>query len=193
MIFKTAAPLVSRDTDTGNNPSCYGLVSEKGGKGLPTTGCDIYEWQEEGHGTCTEPGGCVSLISSGLDVNGALGGVISPSGADITFITSRSLVPGDTDGQRDVYDAREYGGFHTSVEEPCHVSSSHCPGPIPPEPAPPKITTGGETGGNGPHQLECAKGKVRVKKHGQVRCVAKKHHHKKKRHKRANTNRRAGK
>ena len=185
VIFKTAAPLVSRDTNTGNNPTCK--------NGQAPSGCDIYEWREQGRGTCTEPGGCVSLISSGLDPAGSYGGVISPSGADITFITSRSLVPGDTDGQRDVYDAREYGGFHfTPPPIPCGGNET-CHHQPPPPPPPPKIASENETGGNGPHQLECAKGKVRVKKHGQVRCVAKKHHHKKKRHKRANTNRRAGK
>jgi hypothetical protein len=178
VIFETASPLVSKDTNEAN---------------------DVYEWEEQGRGSCRQnedgSGGCVRLVSDGLDPHGAANAVISASGRDITFHTQRGDVPADTDGVGDIYDARENGGFHyTPPPTPCG-SNEICHESAPPLPAPPKITTEGETGGNGLAELKCAKGKVRVTKHGQVRCVAKKFHKAKhhKKHKRANTNRRAGK
>jgi hypothetical protein len=192
VVFSTAAPLVSRDTNAGPRPSCgtpFGGLQETG------TGCDVYEWEEQGHGTCAEPGGCVSLISSGLDPHGTqLRPVISSSGRDISFYTPRGLVPADTDGLGDIYDARENGGFHyTPPKIPCG-GGEICLGPAPPPPPPPKISTENEIP-NPPVHIHCPKGKHREKRHGQIRCVPnkphKKHHHKK--HKRANTNRRGSK
>ena len=107
VIFRTAAPLVSHDTNAGAHPICHERES-----GLPDTGCDIYEWEEQGHGTCTEVGGCVSLISSGHAPEGDTEAVISSSGRDILFRTTAALVPEDTDGVADIYDARVEGGFH---------------------------------------------------------------------------------
>ena len=180
VVFQTAAPLVSHDTNTGPHPSCGSVGYEHGIK-ISGTGCDVYQWEQQGHGTCHEAGGCISLVSSGLAPLGDEGARISSSGRDITFLTSRGLFPADTDGVSDVYDARVDGGFHTPVEEPCHVSSSHCPGgPVPPPPPPhPRATSTFIGPGNEPTQLHCGKGRHRVTKHGQVRCVAKKHHAKK--------------
>jgi hypothetical protein len=178
-IFRTAAPLVSRDTNAGANPGC----GESGQ--VPTTGCDIYQWQESGHGSCHEPGGCISLISDGLAPQGAASSLISASGDDITFSTPRGILPGDTDGVRDIYDARVDGGFPNPVPPVICQGNETCHEKPESEPTPPKITTEGDTGGNGVIELECAKGKVRVKKHGQIRCVAKKSHKAKKHHKRA--------
>lgn len=154
IVFSTDAALVSHDTNEA---------------------LDVYEWSQ----------GQVSLISSGLDPHGALGQVISSSGRDIVFGTPRSLVPADTDGVGDVYDAREGGGFpYTTPQPPCGSAES-CHGPVPPEPTPPNISTPEFVGpGNGAQQLHCAKGKHRVKRHGQPRCVEKHHRHKKQ-HRRA--------
>jgi hypothetical protein len=63
--------------------------------------------------------GSTHLISDGLDVQsdkglgcGAYFLAMDASGANILFSTADELVPGDTDGtQRDIYDAREDGGF----------------------------------------------------------------------------------
>ena len=109
VIFRTPAPLVSHDTDEGAHPDCHEFEPNVAG-----TGCDIYEWEEDGHSTCSEAGGCVSLVSSGLNSQGVQTAVISSSGRDIAFQTSRNLVPEDTDGIGDIYDARVDGGFHAS-------------------------------------------------------------------------------
>jgi hypothetical protein len=74
--------------------------------------------------------GSTHLISDGLDVQsdkgfgcGAYFLAMDASGANILFSTADGLAPGDTDGaQRDIYDAREDGGF------PPPVSSAACEG-----------------------------------------------------------------
>jgi hypothetical protein len=163
VIFETAAPLVSHDTNEA---------------------IDVYEWEEQGHGTCDEAGGCIGLVSDGLAPHGAGSGVISSSGRDIAFYSLRNEIPSDTDGVGDIYDARIDGGFHTPhPPSPCGGPEACRPSPGA-GPAPP--TTGTQTfvgPGNSAKHLHCAKGKVRVIRHGQPRCVAK--HHKKKHHKRA--------
>jgi hypothetical protein len=171
VVFETKAPLVSYDTDEAN---------------------DVYEWEEDGHGGCAEAGGCVSLLSDGVDPHGAEEAIISASGHDITFGTKRGEVPGDTDGVGDIYDARIDGGFHRPPPRvPCE--KENCLPTPSSSPAPPNITTGHFEGtGNGAQQLHCAKGKVRRKRHGQVRCVARKHHRKRSHHKAKKHPRRGG-
>jgi hypothetical protein len=180
VIFLTAAPLVSRDTNTGAHPAsqCYG-----NGSG---TGCDIYEWEEQGHGTCTEgengTGGCIRLVSSGVDSHGIFAAALSSSGRDVDFATYANLVPNDTDGVSDVYDARVNGGFHAPHPPPACGSPEACRPEPAAQPAPPALSTPNFIGsGNTKTQLECAQGRHRVKRHGQVRCVPNRH----KRHKRA--------
>jgi hypothetical protein len=67
-------------------------LSEAGQNGV----ADAYEW-DEGH---------VSLVSSGSATQAVDRVLLSSSGDDVFFDTSQSLVPEDTDGQKDVYDAR---------------------------------------------------------------------------------------
>jgi hypothetical protein len=180
-IFFTQAPLVSHDT---NNMT------------------DIYEWEEQGHGTCHEAGGCIGLVSDGVDTHdGGQQGIISASGRDITFHTQRGEVPADTDGVGDIYDARVNGGFHYSPPPaPCGSPEACRPSTSPPPPSPKFTTEGNVSGGNGVPHLRCAKGKHRVNRHGQVRCVRshhrKQHHrnrHHERSHPRAGVNRRGGK
>jgi hypothetical protein len=82
---------------------------------------NIYEWEAPGTEVngqipCTEPTGCVFLISDGKDVaesdnkdNDISSSVqllgSSGSGANVFFTTSDELVPQDTDTERDFYDA----------------------------------------------------------------------------------------
>ncbi len=158
VIFETAAPLVSHDTNEA---------------------LDYYEWEEDGHGTCSEPAGCISLISSGLDPHGVEFAIISTSGRDVAFQTQRGLAPNDTDGVGDIYDARTDGGFHATRPPPPCGSPESCRATPKSEPGAPTIASETFVGsGNGLTQLRCAKGKHRVKKHGQVRCVRKQGRHK---------------
>ncbi len=173
VIFSTKAPLVSHDTNGAT---------------------DVYMWEEDGHGTCEESDGCISLVSDGVDPHGTEYGIISASGRSIAFQTQRGLSPGDTDGVGDVYVAQVEGGFHTP-HPPVHCGSPEaCRSAPSGEVAAPVLGTEQFVGpGNSSEQLQCAKGRHRAKRHGQFRCVPnhhRKHHHKKRHHKRVH--RRAG-
>jgi hypothetical protein len=171
-IFTTAAPLVSSDTNEAP---------------------DLYEWEEQGHGPCAEAGGCLRLVSDGVDRHGIGAGYsMSPSGRDIAFSTPRGLVPDDTDGLADIYDAREGGGF--PVATPPHIceGAEGCHGKATEQTLHPSFTS--EETRHGPEEghLKCAKTRHRVKKHGEFRCVPnyrKKHHHHKRSHRRAGAKR----
>jgi hypothetical protein len=175
VIFQTAAPLVGYDNNTGPEPGECG--------GVEGTGCDIYEWEEQGHGTCTEAGGCVRLVSDGAAYHGSAHGVISSSGQNIAFGTSRGLAPNDTNGTGDLYDARADGGIHAvHPPEPCRSAES-CRPEREAEPTPPHFGSQEFNGpGNSALHLRCAHGKVRVIRHNQVRCVSKRHRSHRRRH-----------
>ncbi len=77
-----------------------------------------YEWTPEG----------VSLVSAGT---AAVGGVvISSTGGDVFFTTTQGILPQDTDGQLDVYDARLGAGFPPAVVPPAPCSGDACQGPL---------------------------------------------------------------
>ena len=103
---------------------------------------NAYEWH-------IEPGwgeGRVGLVSSGSDeypVGVSLGGgtssngnptianvVITPSGKDIFFLTTQGLMPQDTDGAEDVYDARLGSGFPVEAAKPKACEGDACQGPL---------------------------------------------------------------
>ncbi len=80
---------------------------------------DVYEW-ENGH---------VYLVSSGTNDENSYVLDSSASGGDVFFETSAGLVPGDTDGSADVYDARvpRPGDRPPSSAVPCE--GDVCQGP----------------------------------------------------------------
>jgi hypothetical protein len=81
---------------------------------------DVYAWSE-GH---------VALISSGTAIEADEEPIVDPSGRDIVFMTSAGLAPGDTDGLRDVYDARVGEGFPQPPASPEACSGDACYGPL---------------------------------------------------------------
>jgi hypothetical protein len=86
---------------------------------------DVYEWEN----------GAVYLLSSGTSTRPSHFLDNSEDGSDVFFATSESLVPGDTDGAYDVYDARipHPGDNPPAAAVPCE--GSVCQGP-PRVPAP---------------------------------------------------------
>ena len=86
---------------------------------------DIYEWYggEGGEGR-------VSVISGGTSPQPDEGATISPSGRDIFFRTAEGLVPADTDGLSDIYDARIDGGFPPAPAPRQACSGDACQGPL---------------------------------------------------------------
>jgi hypothetical protein len=93
---------------------------------------NAYEWRKE----ADESGeGHVSLLSSGSDEEsitsfGGRGVVMTPSGRDIFFRTVQGLLPQDTDGAEDVYDARLGPGFPPQATGPGECEGEACRGPL---------------------------------------------------------------
>jgi hypothetical protein len=93
IFFDSPDPLVAGDVNTGSFAN--GLF------GGTTLSEDVYEWEN----------GTVSLISDGRSATGAVLGGTTLTGNDVFFTTLATLVPQDTDGFDDIYDARVGGGF----------------------------------------------------------------------------------
>jgi hypothetical protein len=91
---------------------------------------DVYEFEPVGVGDCTNTsatfhtpiGGCVALISSGRAAGQSAFFDASESGNDVFFLTYESLVPGDIDAARDLYDAHV-----CSAASPCFTESTQPP------------------------------------------------------------------
>jgi len=158
-FFQSPAPLVAADSDSLQ---------------------DVYEWEEDGTGSCDKAGGCTYLISSPHSERPEYLYGMSTSGDDVFFSTEDQLLPADTGATASIYDARVGGGFAEGGSgEPC--AGEGCRPTI----TPPPIFPGPEPSGDGnvpatKKPKPCPKGKHRVKRHGKRVCVKnhKKHHHK---------------
>jgi hypothetical protein len=151
-FFETGEGLVARDSD-----------------GLQ----DVYEWEEQGVGSCTRPEGCLYLISSSQSRRGEYLWAVSRSGDDLFFLSSDLLLGSDTDETPSIYDARVGGGFAEPVQGDCEGEGCR-PSQQPPPPQP--IILSPILGqGDNVKPRRCPKGKHKVKRGGKVRCVKKKH------------------
>jgi hypothetical protein len=130
------SPLRANESPGGELTGMTGLVDERGMSAngdriffdtpTPLTGqatnigvSDVYEWEN----------GVVYLISSGSSTEDSYFLDNSESGDDVFFATTEGLVPGDTDGAYDVYDARvpQPGDSAPPAAVPCE--GSVCQGP----------------------------------------------------------------
>jgi hypothetical protein len=144
---------------------------------------DVYEWEAQGVGGCTQTGGCVYLISSPASERDEDLFAVSESGSDAFIRSSDLLAGGDTDATTSIYDARVGGGFpEAAADEPCQGEGCHGGLTSPPSLLAPSSPVLGKNG-NLTHR-RCAKGKRLVSRHGKARCVKKKHHH---RHRKASS------
>ena len=146
---------------------------------------DVYQWEEEGKGTCKassetfseDSGGCVDLISSGTSTAKSTFLDADPSGDNIFFSTQSSLVKADY-GLNDVYVARVGGGFPEPQQtKECEGEACQSPPPPPPEVTPSTELSQGD-GNVKPKARRCPKGKRRVKRAGKVKCVKRRAAHK---------------
>ena len=138
---------------------------------------DVYEWEEEGVGSCGKSGGCIYLISSGHSARDNFLYGVSETGDDVFFMTSDLLTASDADGTVSIYDARVNGGF-PEPSPPCPLAAD-CPGEGASAPFLPNVSTEGVgPPGNVPPPKHCAKNKRRVKRGGTIRCVNRRHRHK---------------
>jgi hypothetical protein len=71
---------------------------------------DVYEWEAQGTGSCTQPEGCISLISTGESPAKSEFVDASADGSSVFFTTKSSLSPADP-GLIDLYNAKEGGGY----------------------------------------------------------------------------------
>ena len=118
---------------------------------------DVYQWERPDSRDCTVAsaaysagaGGCVSLVSSGRDLNGAVLEGATPSGDDIFFSSYESLVPADTGTELQLYDARVGGGLATQHQGPAATCSDEqgCRGPGSAESTTTKAGSTSSTGG----------------------------------------------
>ena len=133
---------------------------------------DVYEWEDQGIGTCTRPGGCIYLISSGHSARIDYLYAVSDSGNDVFFRTADKLLSLDTESTPSIYDARVGGGFPVG-EVNCTIDQE-CPGSITPPPAtglPASEAAGPIDNFTPPSGRKCRKGTHKVKRNGKVRCV----------------------
>ncbi len=88
VFFDSLEPLVSNDTN--------GKV-------------DVYEWEQEGAGSCQRSSGCVYLLSGGTSTDNSYLIGASESGDDVFIVTRAQLVARDQNGDDDMYDVRVRG------------------------------------------------------------------------------------
>jgi hypothetical protein len=149
---------------------------------------DVYEWEDQGIGTCTRSGGCIYLISSGHSSRVDYLYAVSDSGNDVFFRTADQLLPVDTESTPSIYDARVGGGF-PGGEENCQINQE-CPGAITPAPlagVPTSEAAGPVDNFTPPPGKKCRKGTRKVKRNGKVRCVKKKQQSRNRHHKTGTT------
>jgi hypothetical protein len=137
---------------------------------------DVYEWEDQGVGSCTKPGGCLYLISSGHSSRNDYLWAATPSGNDVFFLSADLLLPSDQDETPSIYDARVGGGFPEPA--PAECQGEGCRTQMSPAPSLPASQTPVHGSGENFNSRRCGKGKRKVKRGGKVRCVKK---HKKQR------------
>lgn len=139
---------------------------------------DVYEWNE----------GRVALISTGRGSANSYLYAVTPSGEDVFFTTTDSLLPrDDVEHGISIYDARVGGGFPEPPAGAGCVEDS-CQGPLSSSPRIP-VPASEEVPPSAWHQRSrrCGPGKRMVRRDGMARCLKKPH-----RHRRSHTKRRAG-
>jgi hypothetical protein len=189
IFFDSPDPLVAQDVNTDSPPV------ETSEAGDVSQGRDVYEWED----------GVVYLISTGRSPRDSFLVDSSEDGSDVFFATAEGLVPGDTDGGFDVYDARVPRAGDTVPPSPSPCEGLSCQGPsntlsplsvsgssafsglgnLAPEVTPPPPTS------SAPKTAKCKKGYVR-KKNKCVKTKLKKKAKKASNDKRATNNRRVG-
>jgi hypothetical protein len=152
-VFQSTEALVSRDNDEIQ---------------------DVYEWEEQGVGSCTRPGGCVYLVSSGHSEKANFLYSVSASGDDVFFITGDVLAGGDNN-TLSIYDARVNGGFPESTPIPCQEPDK-CRGAASPPPSFPFPTSEGLGQLGEAPGVTCPKGKHKVVRNGAEVCIKNKKH-----------------
>jgi hypothetical protein len=134
IFFESSDPLVPGDSNTNSPPA---LLNEEV---VQPQGRDVYEWEN----------GIVYLLSTGTSSRNSYLLDSSESGDDVFFATTQSLVPGDTDGGYDVYDARVPRPGESTAQSSSSCEGSTCQGPARAFELPAAPTSAGVTGAGNP-------------------------------------------
>jgi hypothetical protein len=118
VFFDSAEGLLSADTNG------KGGCSEASGYPACT---DVYEFEPQGAGSCEDPAGCLSLISTGTGSLETFFIDVSPSGNDVFIREFQKLVPRDTqDEAPSLYDVRVNGGLSEPGPPPLCATPEAC-------------------------------------------------------------------
>lgn len=104
---------------------------------------DVYEWEEDGTGSCAQVEGCVYLLTGGTAPSESTLLDASATGSDVFVITRVQLLSQDEDENYDLYDARVDGVL---APTPPACSGTGCQGSPEPPPVfatPASVTFGG--------------------------------------------------
>ncbi len=141
VFFDSGSSLVSQDTNSKQ---------------------DVYEWEREGSGTCTNGsgvnGGCVYLLSGGSSPSDSWLIGASESGNDVFIATRAQLAPEDQNETFDLYDVRVDGVKPVSPPQCTGTGCQGVPAPPPTFATPSSVTFNGV--GNFPPPVSIA---VKVK------------------------------
>jgi NHL repeat len=97
---------------------------------------DVYEFESYGVGSCSEPTGCVLLISTGTGAQDTWLIEASPSGNDVFLRETQKLVPRDTVSEmHTIYDVRMDGGLPEPTAPPPCTTPEACRTASPPQPS----------------------------------------------------------
>ena len=101
---------------------------------------DVYEWEREGEGSCTQPNGCVYLLSGGVNESASWLEGVSTSGSDVFIATRAKLTPEDQNENFDLYDVR-VDGVEAVLPPACTGTGCQgLPAPPPTFATPPSVT-----------------------------------------------------
>jgi hypothetical protein len=110
---------------------------------------NVYEWEPDGTGACTQSAGCTYLISQGNSpANSYLLGA-SSDGSNVFIGTHAQLLSQDVDSYGDIYDARVNGGFPPPPSASGACQGDACVSP----PAAPNDATPASSSFSGPGDL----------------------------------------
>jgi NHL repeat len=137
---------------------------------------NVYEYEPAGLGSCTDPAGCVGLLSSGTSDRESAFLDASEDGSSVFFITAAQLVASDGDRSLDVYNARVCSSSSPCLTgpeaqpRPCETSETcqGAPKPLPSFETPASTTNSGP--GNVHREVLRTEGKPKNKKHKLTRA-----------------------
>ncbi len=101
---------------------------------------DVYEWEREGEGSCTQPNGCVYLLSGGVSESASWLEGMSANGSDVFIDTRAKLRPEDQNENFDLYDARVDGVEPVLPPSCTGTGCQGLPAPPPTFATPPSVT-----------------------------------------------------